>query len=205
VNGVDDINIFQGENDHWDLAIINRGRIYETINLAIEGLPQGTTATFSNPSGVPTFYSTVTFATSNTLPGVYPCKLLTTGMETKQNIYNFNLKVTRAPICGLLQTFEGTSNCDSPFISAITSIAPPIEDSINVVHISNFAGNSFTVIANVDCSTSSIVIPNQTFSSGSITVSGTGTFSSTNVISITYNITVAGVPSTCTATMVPQN
>lgn len=205
VNGVDDINIFQGQNDHWNLAILNRGRIYETINLAIEGLPQGTTATFSSPSGIPTFTSTVTFATTNTLPGVYPCKLLTTGTETKQNIYNFNLKVTKAPICGLIQTFEGTSNCDNPFISSITAIAPPIEDSINVVKIGNFGGNSFTVDANVDCSTSSIVIPTQILSGGTITVSGSGTFTSGSVITINYNITVNGIPETCTFTMVPQD
>ena len=207
VNGVDDINIFQGQNDHWNLAILNRGRIYETINLAIEGLPQGTTATFSTASGIPTFTSTVTFATTNTLPGVYPCKLLTTGIETKQNIYNFNLKVTKAPICGLLQTFEGTSDCDPAFISVITSTAPPIEDSINVVEIANFGGNSFPVFAHVDCSTSSIEIQSQTFTynSGTITISGSGTFTSGSVITINYNITVNGIPESCTFTMAPQD
>lgn len=204
INGVDDIQVRQGEDDSWNLEVRSIGPVYETVTLDISGMPLGVTATMSTKEAIPTFFSTVVFTNTNALPGSYPCVLTASSPEAGKSTYNFMLKISAPIICGLLQSYTGTSNCDpaDTFLTNITAIAPPIEDSINTVQINNFGNEGLNVNANIDCSTSTITIPSQTF--GNIEISGTGTFTGVPVITINYTIVISGTPSNCVLVMQPQ-
>jgi hypothetical protein len=203
VNGVDDISVRQGEDDSWNLEVRSIGPVYETVTLAVTGLPNGLTATMSQVSGMPTFFSTVVFTNNNALPGSYPCVLTASSPEAGKSTYNFLVKISAPQVCGLLQSYNGTSDCDlNQFISNIIATAPPIEDSINTVQINNFGNEGLNLFANIDCSNNTITIPSQTF--GNIVIDGTGSFTGNNTITINYNMTVSGSPSTCVLTMTPR-
>lgn len=200
VHGVDDIYVRQGEPDSWNLEVRSTGPVYETVTLAIAGLPQGLTATMSVPEGKPTFNSTVVFTNNSALPGSYPCVLTASSPEAGKSTYNFTVKISAPVVCGLLNNFTGTTTCDTTqFLSNIIAVVPPIEDSINTVEINNFANHGLTVEANIDCSNSTIVIPSQTF--GNVSVVGTGSFTGGSQITINYTITISGSPTDCILTM----
>lgn len=203
VKGVDDIQVRQGEDDSWNLEVRSIGPVYETVTLDITGLPIGVTTDFDNKTGIPTFFSRVIFSNNNALPGSYPCILTASSPEAGKSTYNFMLRIDAPIICGLLQSYNATSDCDTnDFISQIIANDPPIEDSINVVTINNLGNEGLNVEANIDCSTSSIVIPTQTFNN--VSISGSGTFTGGAVITIAYTIVISGTPTPCVVVMTPQ-
>jgi hypothetical protein len=206
IDGVDDIYVRQGEADSWNLAIRSIGPVYEDVTLSITGLPQGLTATMSNSHGQPTFYSTVVFNNMSALPGSYPCVLTASSAEAGKSTYDFTIKIDAPIVCGLIQDFDATSACDSPYILNITTVNPPIEDSINTVNIFNISNSGATFQAQVDCSNNTISVPAQsgTFNGDFISITGSGTFDGNNVITLVYTITINGNPTSCTATFSPR-
>lgn len=205
INGVDDIQIKQGEDDSWNLEVRSIGPVYETVTLSITGLPQGVTATMTQSSGQPTFFSTVVFKNTNALPGSYPCVLTASSPEAGASTYNFMLKISNPILCGLIRNYTGYTSCDTTkFLSNIIATAPPIEDSINIVQINNFANHGLNVKANIDCATSTVDIPLQWFNSNTVSVVGSGTFTGGASMSVNYTITVNGSPTSCTLYLQPN-
>ncbi len=206
IQGVDDIYVEQGEDDSWNLQVRAIGPVYENVTLSIAGLPNGLTATMTASEGVPTFFSTVVFTNVSALPGSYPCVLTASSPEAGKSTYNFIVKISSPIICGLITNYNSTSACDSPYITNISAVGAPIEDSINTVEIHNLSNSGFVVDANVDCSTNVISIPSQsfTFNGDFVQVVGSGTFVGNGTITLNYTITINGTPEACTVTMIPQ-
>ncbi len=206
IDGVDDINVRQGEDDSWDLTIRALGPIHETVTLSVSGLPQGMTYTMNNPDGMPTFNSTVIFRNISALPGAYPCVLTASSPEAGKSTSEFTVKIAAPYVCGLLRNFDATSSCDSNYILNISALNPPIEDSINTVKIFNISNSGATFTATVDCSNNTITILAQSviLNGDLIQVVGSGQFSGSDVITLNYTLTINGIPETCTATFTPR-
>lgn len=207
IQGVDDIYVEQGEDDSWNLQVRAIGPVYENVTLSISGLPNGLTATMSATEGMPTFFSTVVFTNVSALPGSYPCVLTASSPEAGKSTYNFIVKISSPIVCGLIRSYNSTSVCDSPYITQITPVGAPIEDSLNTVKIQNLSNSGFVVDAIVDCSANTVDIPSQsfTFNGDFVQVGGNGTFVGNGTLTLNYTIVVNGTPEpTCTVTMVPQ-
>jgi hypothetical protein len=209
INGVDDIYVTQGEDDSWNLEVRSIGPLYDTVELSIGGLPQGLTASFSQTKGIPTYFSTVIFSNVNALPGSYPCVLTASSAQAGKSTYKFMIKISAPIICGLVGDFSSVSCAGDTFTSKIQTIAPPIEDSVNTVHINNLGNIGLDSIrADIDCDLGTITIPAQTFTENGNTVqiSGNGSFNNNSIITITYNMVLNGGPQpVCTVTMTPKN
>jgi hypothetical protein len=207
VDNVDDINVRQGEDDSWDLTVRALGPVYETVSLSISGLPQGLTATMSAKEGKPTFNSTVVFTNVSALPGSYPCVLTASSPEAGKSTYEFTVKISAPIVCGLIRDFDASSTCDPDYILEISTLNPPIEDSINTVQIFNISNSGATFQAQVNCSNNTISIPTQAVTVGGNTyqITGSGTFNGNDVITMNYTLSINGIPQpTCTTTFTPR-
>lgn len=207
IDGVDDINVRQGEDDSWDLTIRALGPIHETVTLSVSGLPQGMNYTMNHPDGMPTFNSTIVFRNISALPGAYPCVLTASSAEAGKSTYNFTLKIAAPYVCGLLRSFDATSTCDADYILSISALNPPIEDSINTVKIFNISNSGATFEADVDCSNNTVTIPLQTVSVGGnfIQIQGGGEFDGNDVMTLNYTLVINGLAQpTCETTFTPR-
>ncbi|MBL7719899.1 MAG: hypothetical protein JNL72_13760 [Flavipsychrobacter sp.] len=134
------------------------------------------------------------------LPGTYPVQLVCDGTETGVKTYDFNVRIKNQPVCGLLTTFNGTSDCSVNYVDTISAIVYNDESDVNTIRFANFGGRGFAVSATATCSAGTIVIPQQSINSNT-TISGQGTFTSTGTITIYYTIIVGGVGTACQFTM----
>jgi hypothetical protein len=200
VNGVHDVTLMDNTQS-LDLQFLYMGPIQENVTLDVSGLPQGVTKTISVVQGVPTFNTMVSFSDMSAIPGTYPVQLVCDGTETGEKTYDFNVKVKNQPVCGLLTSYNGTSNCGiANFTNDITAVTTVEDANINDIRFSNFGGNGFSANGVANCSDMTIIIPYQSIN-GNTSISGQGTFTSTGTVTIYYTIIVGGVSTNCSFTM----
>jgi hypothetical protein len=204
VSGIHDVVVGMTYGDSMSLTIEGTRSIDENVALTITGLPSGVTANVSPSSGVPTFASFVRFTNMSAIPGSYDCQLTCTGTKSGKKSYDFNVTVHGAPVCGLLTTYNGTSNCGANFTDDITAVVTNTEANINDIRFANFGGRGFAVTGQSNCNNKTIIIPYQSINS-TTSISGEGTFTSTGSIQINYIITVSGVSTSCWFTLQRYN
>lgn len=171
----------------------------EQVTLSVKGMPANVTATPSNTTGTPNFITEFVFKATNAAPGTYPMTLESSSPSTGTKTLNFNLKIEEPADCSseLIATYSGAEDCtigDDMYSIGVTGTGTP-----NKVIIENLYNAGFNAYAIVDCDSKSFVIPSQTIEdSGGVSVSGSGSYTATN-ITITYTILSGGVTvNTCT-------
>jgi hypothetical protein len=213
VSNVHDIELTQGEEYDYELLLSFVGPVQENVDLDITGLPDGISYDFSKTGGIPSFTSVVTLRNNSAEPGVYDCKLTTTGSKTGEKSYDFSVTVKSEPLCGTLGTYTYNLGglCDPTLFGGIlntnetvSAASVPVENEINPVRFSNFGGYSGLVVqGKINCSNNKIEIPVQPVGGG-IEIGGTGSFTASGM-TIAYTIYNNGVNTTCNFTMIKTN
>lgn len=201
VNGVSDVNVQQGNSGSLSLAVNKTSGTAETVNLAIDGLPAGATASFSPTSGMPNFSSTLTINTTAGLAaGTYPVSVKSSSASTTTKTYNFNLVVTGATSdCaqGVAGNYTSQDSCTASAGAPV--ITKTGNNAIKITGLAGYATYMVDATATVNCNNHTVTIPSQAITAIPIpgaTISGTGTFTN-NSMTIHYTISVLTYTQTC--------
>jgi uncharacterized membrane protein len=201
VNGVSDVNVQQGNSGSLSLTINKISGTAETVNLAVDGLPSGATASFSPASGMPNFSSTLTINTTASLaPGTYPLKVKSTSASTTAKNYNFNLVVTGTTSdCaqGVAGNYTSQDSCTASAGAPV--ITRTGNNAIKIAGLAGFQAYTVDATGTVNCTNHTVTIPSQAITAIPIpgaTISGTGTFTN-NTMTIHYTISVLTYTQTC--------
>lgn len=209
VGNVHDIELGQGGQYYYDLDVAYLGPVQENVILEMVGLPEGITAHFSKTGGIPPFQSRVTLRNNSAEPGLYAVSLKTTGKQTGEKNYDFNINVVTEPLCGTLGTYTYTMVCDPTIVNpstseTITAAQTPVENTVNPVRFENFGRRGWVVTGEINCSNNTIKIPLQPVGGG-MEISGTGTFTSTGM-NVSYTLySSGGSGQVCNFTLLRSN
>ncbi len=206
INGISDVTVERDSVAFLSVSVEMKKGEQEAVTLSATGLPAGVTASFTPESGTPDFTALVSFRTSrSSVPGTYPIKLVATSKSGARS-YDMNLIIKPISECGNKASGQYLADdlCDNIGSMTYTTQVFP-SGTNNKVFISNF-GNTFSssVFANLNCEEGTLDIPKQAFL-GSGTISGTGTFSSTQMdISYSFDFGGGSIPTNCHVVMTKQ-
>jgi len=202
INGVNNVNVQQGNSGNLSLVVKKLSGTAETVNLSVSGLPTGATASFSSASGTPDFNSTLTINTTNSLAaGTYPITLKGQSATTGAKTFTFNLVVTGTTGGDCAQDAAGNYTSQD---SCTGSAGAPVvtKTGTNQIKIASLAGYltyTIDVNATINCNNHTVTIPSQAITAIPIPgamISGTGTFTN-NTMTIHYTISVLTYTQTC--------
>ncbi len=205
INGIADVSVEKDNSVVLPLIVAQGTGTQKTVALSVSGVPANVSASFSSPSGTPTYTSNLTLTASGaSTAGTYPIKVTGTS-DAGSNDYTFNLTVKVPSDC--ISGFFGNRTISSSCFGSSTIITKNTTGT-NRITLSEI-NNGTSIYADLNCDTKTITIPSQPRQdpiSPDETISGTGTFTTNpNVLTITYTITYPsgfpGGPSTCTATI----
>ena len=179
VDGITDISVYSTGATNMPLNVVYMNSEQERVDLSLDGLPAGMTATFTPASGIPTYSSFLQIRSNNTAAGNYPVTLVANGAESGRRTYSFNIRITECA-SELLGTYTGFNACfaGGSYVDNITAVA----GQPNTIQFNNFENTGARVIATVDCGTSRLTIPTQVVNG--ITYSTNSGF---------FNITTTGI------------
>ncbi len=206
INGITDVTVEKDSVAFLGLSIeLTKGE-QEQVTLSATNLPTGVTVSFTPESGTPDFDALASFRTGiNTPTGTHPIKVMVTG-KSGSRTYDMNLIVKPISSCGnrTLGQYTADDLCDvfGP-MTYNTFVSPTgINNRIFINNLGNtFSGGAF---ANLNCEDGTLVIPQQAFL-GNGTISGTGTFSSTQMdINYVFMASLTSTPVTCHVVMTKQ-
>jgi hypothetical protein len=206
VNGITDVTVEKDSVNFLSISVEMKKGEQEPVTLSASGLPAGVTVTFTPESGTPDFTAFATFRTSlSSVSGTYPIKLVVTGRSGARS-YDMNLIIKPISECGnrTVGQYLADDFCDNFGAMTYNTFVSP-SGTNNRIFINNL-GNTFSggAFANLNCDEGTLVIPQQTFL-GSGTISGTGTFSSTQMdINYSFDFGGGSTPVTCHVVMTKQ-
>lgn len=206
INGISDVTVEKDSVAFLSVSVEMKKGEQEMVTLSATGLPAGVTASFTPESGTPDFTALVSFRTSlSAVPGVYPVKLVATSKSGARS-YDMNLIIKPISECGSKTqgSYLADDLCDN-FGAMTYNTFITLTGTNNKIFINNL-GNTFSggAFANLNCDEGTLEIPKQTFL-GSGTISGTGTFSSTQMeISYSFDFGGGSTPTNCHVVMTKQ-
>jgi hypothetical protein len=200
VNGLTDIILSQGETFSMTLNIASVGNLQEQVSLDVDGLPDGVVVSFTSKSGTPSFSSRVTFTNTSAVMGTYSGRLIVTGTASGRKYYDFTIEITDEDACGVAGTYTYTQTCNmTPGTEVIDA-----NSANNEVRFSNFGGHGWVARGNVNCANRTIEFPLQSVGNG-FSIGGTGNFSTTGTITVSYTIYSTGGNSNCKFNLLRTN
>ena len=201
VSGLGGISLSQGEDDELMLTINNTGDFQETVSLNVEGLPSGVSVSFSTKSGIPTFSTRITFSNNSAAMGTYDCRLAITGASTGTKYYDFTLVISNEAACGLPGPYIYTATCNGQLTGTDSLLSFTNTAS---VRFGNFGAHGWIVYGYVNCATGVIEVPLQSVGNNT-QVGGTGSFTTTGNLTMSYTIFTSGGNTDCNFTMLRSN
>jgi hypothetical protein len=207
INGIRNVLLQRGGDDVVSLQLSRTTGYPELVYLLVRGLPSGVSASFSQDQGVPSanssFYTNLSFhAQTTAATGTYVVQLLTKSASTDTMRNTFTVTVTADGECSVSVqgNYHDSTACNNTTLYQTTSTVALNNITLHRVDVYNFAGMGYKAMAELDCTAGTINVPSQTFPNG-ITVSGTGTFSGTQMIINYTQTTTTNVTSNCTVVM----
>ncbi len=185
INGIADVTFTEGIGA-LGLEIQHVSGSQKTVNLSMSTLPAGVSASFSSPSGTPTFGSAVVFNTTGESDGVHTATLHATNGSTSKD-YEFKLHLPKADDCTGEVTspyrYSGTEPCGMPGKHFTVYIYPDPEHFNRVVFqvdqrewADDPEARAYSFYGDLNCFGAKIIIPAQTTSDGVEIVDGIGSF-----------------------------
>lgn len=179
------------------------------VSLAISGLPAGITMdTSATLSGIPTFYTTLTFfdtASTPAAPGTYPITLTAYSSTSAQKTFTFNITVLPEP--NYAANIAGKyTNCATSCSNGTYTDSVYADASVtNKIYFHNFMNTGQTVYATVSSANPQyqyyvVTIPQQTVNGYTFTGT-TGNYNNNQLIIYTVQYTFNGNTSDCSLTM----
>ena len=201
-----------------DLSMLSRDTVTFTMSInAISGtpkpasinflnLPVGLGANFSIQIDTPGFNSMVTMTAMDVVPGVYPVAVLAASAElsVRDTFYVEVKPVPVNPSLALVASYAESGQCTvtGPVSNNVTVQAYSPNGVFNQIKIKNFwsAAGQINAIAVINPADSSLIIAPQQF--GQISVSGSGHYSLSGLINLSYSIQSGSfVFDTCTTVL----
>lgn len=121
INGLSSISVSQFGSNYTPLELLYKQGKQDEVTLSVEGLPDGTEATFNPKSGVPGFNTYMKVESRLATPGEYPVTLVGTSASGTKKRYNFNV------------TIRNNYNCDSVmmmYVNQLYTLNHPTGDTI---------------------------------------------------------------------------
>ena len=161
INGISDITMENyGGSKTLALEIKHMTDTQETVTLSASGLPGNLRDSFSTVSGIPTFYSTLTFTASGGATGTYPVKITGTTTSGGSKSYDFNVHVNMAEECSPAVT--GTRTCKEDCGGGNYTVdINKVSSQDNTIMIFPLGQGDVGVTANLNCAAGTVEIPSQ--------------------------------------------